>query len=71
MWAFSLIHAFSLTHTSTGHLQAVPVHHDAYGEARRLLEILRFFDPIPAEILPQTAMLREFVGGSWLLNGSI
>jgi uridine kinase len=36
----------------------------AYGEARRLLEVLEAFLPIAREFVPDMSILREFVGGS-------
>ena len=35
-------------------------------EAERLLSILRWFKPYPGREIPQTSILREFVGGSIL-----
>lgn len=45
-------------------LRAVP--HDApeYAEAYRLLKLLHYFEPIPANQVPTTSLLREFLGGS-------
>ena len=36
-----------------------------YEEARRLLKILRLFLPIPADAIPEDAVIREFIGGSY------
>ena len=36
-----------------------------YEEARRLLRTLRLFLPIPADAIPEDAVLREFIGGSY------
>ncbi len=35
-----------------------------YAEARRLLKFLSYFEPLSAETIPPTSLLREFVGGS-------
>ncbi len=35
-----------------------------YEEAKRLLNFLRNFLPIPSEAIPQDSILREFIGGS-------
>ena len=34
-----------------------------YAEARRLLEMLRYFRPIPDDIVPTNSLLKEFIGG--------
>lgn len=45
-------------------LRQVP-HDDAqYAEAYRLLRLLEYFIPIPADQIPSTSLLREFLGGS-------
>ena len=36
-----------------------------YEEAKRLLDILRVFLPIPSDAIPEDAILREFIGGSY------
>lgn len=36
-----------------------------YEEARRLLKELKLFLPIPSESIPEDAVLREFIGGSY------
>ena len=36
-----------------------------YEEARRLLKILRLFLPIPADAIPEDAVIREFIGGGY------
>ena len=35
-----------------------------YEEAKRLLDFLKLFLPIPADAVPQDSLLREFIGGS-------
>ena len=34
-----------------------------YAEARRLMELLRYFEPIPEEIVPSNSLVKEFLGG--------
>ena len=36
-----------------------------YEDARRLLKILKLFLPIPADAIPEDAVIREFIGGSY------
>ena len=36
-----------------------------YEEAKRLLDILRVFLPIPSDAIPEDAIIREFIGGSY------
>ncbi len=36
-----------------------------YEEAKRLINFLRLFLPIPADAIPQDAVIREFIGGSY------
>lgn len=38
--------------------------HKEYGEAQRLIEFLEYFDDIPDDDIPNTSLLREFIGGS-------
>ena len=45
-------------------LKEVPHDVPQYAEAYRLLKFLGYFDPIPAEQIPSTSLLREFLGGS-------
>ncbi len=45
-------------------LRAVPKNLPEYAEAYRLLRLLSYFDPIPADQIPTTSLLREFLGGS-------
>lgn len=34
-----------------------------YAEARRLMELLRYFEPIPEDIVPSNSLVKEFLGG--------
>ncbi|MDE6010104.1 MAG: nucleoside kinase [Muribaculaceae bacterium] len=45
-------------------LRQVPHNNPLYSEAYRLLKLLSYFEPIPAEQVPSTSLLREFLGGS-------
>lgn len=45
-------------------LRQVPHNNSLYAEAYRLLKLLSYFEPIPAEQVPSTSLLREFLGGS-------
>ncbi len=45
-------------------LYSVPNDSEYYEEARRLLNFLRLFLPIPADAIPQDSIIREFIGGS-------
>ncbi len=45
-------------------LTEVPQDSDAYPTAKRLLNLLQFFTPIPYNEVPNTSLLREFLGGS-------
>lgn len=48
-------------------LAEVKPHHPHYGEARRLQDFLRSFLVIPADLVPPTSILREFIGKSSFL----
>ena len=45
-------------------LFSVPQNSPYYGEAKRLIEFLHLFLPIPADVIPQDSIIREFIGGS-------
>ncbi len=45
-------------------LFSVPENSEVYPEARRLINFLRNFLPIPADQIPINSVIREFVGGS-------
>lgn len=45
-------------------LRAVPHGIEQYAEANRLLRFLDYFKAIPADQIPSTSLLREFLGGS-------
>ena len=46
-------------------LYSVPTDSPYYEEAKRLINELRLFLPIPSESIPEDAVLREFIGGSY------
>ena len=46
-------------------LYAVDPRDSCYEEAKRLINFLGFFLPIPADAIPQDSILREFIGGSF------
>lgn len=45
-------------------LREVPRDNISYAQAYRLMKLLSYFEPIPAEQIPSTSLLREFLGGS-------
>ena len=44
-------------------LFGVPGDSEEYIEAKRLLKFLNYFLPIPSDNIPQTSLMREFIGG--------
>lgn len=46
-------------------LYSVPTESPYYEEAKRLINFLRLFLPIPADSIPEDAVLREFIGGGY------
>ena len=46
-------------------LYSVDSDSDYYEEAKRLLNMLRLFLPIPSESIPEDAVIREFIGGCY------
>lgn len=47
-------------------LRQVPFGTREYIEAKRMLALLEWFRPVPAELIPDNSILREFIGGSIL-----
>ena len=45
-------------------LKEIDNSHKEYGEAQRLMKLLEYFDDIPDDDIPNTSLLREFIGGS-------
>lgn len=46
-------------------LYSVPTDSEYYEEAKRLINFLRLFLPIPADAIPEDSVLREFIGGGY------
>ena len=44
-------------------LEEIPKTDREHAEAQRLLNMLRYFRPIPNEIIPSNSLLKEFLGG--------
>lgn len=44
-------------------LQEIDRSHKEYAEAQRLINILKYFKPIPNEYIPTNSLLKEFLGG--------
>ena len=44
-------------------LEAIGKDEPEYAEARRLIKMLQYFEPIPKEDVPSNSLLREFIGG--------
>ena len=44
-------------------LQAITNEQPQYAEAQRLLEVLRYFEPISKDIVPSNSLIKEFLGG--------
>ncbi len=45
-------------------LNQIPQTEKEYGEAQRLVKLLEYVDDVPDEDIPNTSILREFIGGS-------
>ena len=45
-------------------LYSVDSNSEYYNEAKRLINMLKMFLPIPSEDIPKDSLLREFIGGS-------
>ena len=46
-------------------LYSVPIESEYYEEAKRLIDFLRVFLPIPSDAIPEDSVIREFIGGSY------
>lgn len=44
-------------------LEEIKPEDDEYPEARRLCEMLKYFEPIPNEMIPTNSLIKEFLGG--------
>ena len=47
----------------------IPKDRPEYTEAKRLLKLLSYFLAYPADTVPQTSLIREFIGGG-LFDGT-
>ena len=45
-------------------LQEISEDEPEYAEAKRLVTLLKYFRPIPTDFIPESSILREFIGGS-------
>jgi uridine kinase len=45
-------------------LEEIPQSSREYSEARRLITLLKYFETVPSENVPNNSLLREFIGGS-------
>ena len=45
-------------------LEEIPVNHDTYLDAQRLIRLLGFFEAKQTDVIPKNSILREFIGGS-------
>lgn len=60
----SLIYELSvLKEEAVNLLKQIDSSEPEYAEAKRLCDLLQYFEPIPKELVPTTSLLREFVGG--------
>ena len=46
-------------------LKAIPPEKKEHAEAVRLINILKYFEPIPSEYIPANSLLKEFLGGGY------
>ena len=44
-------------------LQQITNEDSEYAEAQRLIELLKYFEPISKDLVPSNSLLREFLGG--------
>ena len=44
-------------------LQEITKEEPEHAEAERLINLVRYFEPIPAEYVPNNSLLKEFLGG--------
>lgn len=44
-------------------LKEIPKESSEYAEAQKLINILKYFEPIPSEYIPANSLLKEFLGG--------
>ena len=46
-------------------LQEITSKDKEYAEARRIIEMLSYFEPIPKDLVPNNSLLKEFLGGGY------
>ena len=44
-------------------LEEIPETEEEHAEAKRLIDMLKYFEPIPSDIVPSNSLLKEFLGG--------
>ena len=44
-------------------LSAITPKDKQYAEAKRIMDMLKFFEPIPADLIPTNSLIKEFLGG--------
>ena len=65
MFNSSLIYELSVLKTyAMPLLEEIDSSEPQYSEAKRLYRLLDYFEPVPSEYVPNTSLLREFIGGS-------
>ena len=65
MFNSSIVYELNLLrHLAAPLIETVPKDHVCYPEAERILKLLYAFDPLTADEIPPTSILREFIGGS-------
>ena len=64
MFNTSLIYEISVLKTyAMPLLEEIDASEKEYAEAKRLCDLLQYFEPIPKELIPSNSLLREFIGG--------
>jgi uridine kinase len=53
----------ALKNIATKLLEEITPNDKQYAEARRIMNMLKFFEPIPAELIPTNSLIKEFLGG--------
>lgn len=64
MFNTSLIYEISVLKTyALPLLEEIDNSYEEYAEAKRLCDLLQYFETIPKELIPSNSLLREFIGG--------
>ena len=45
-------------------LEEIGPEYQEYSEARRLITLLKYFEPLSSELIPNNSLIKEFIGGS-------